>query len=68
MLFRSGVVIVTTRDYFTGIRIKHIAENNYNEKLARIKREKQAKIDEEIRKQEIEEEIRLENEAKQNKP
>ena len=63
----NGVVIVTTRDYFTGIRTKHVAENNYNEKLARIKREKQAKIDEETRKQEIEEEIRLENEAKLKK-
>jgi hypothetical protein len=60
----NGVVIVTTRDYFSGIRTKHIAENNHTEKLARIKREKQAKLDEEKRKKEIEEEIRIENEAK----
>lgn len=60
----NGVVIVTTRDYFSGIRTKHIAENNHTEKLARVKREKQAKIDEEKRKKEIEEEIRIENEAK----
>lgn len=60
----NGIVIITTRDYFNGIRTKHIAENNHNEKLARIKREKQAKIDEEKRKKEIEEEIRIENETK----
>ncbi len=63
----NGVVIVTTRDYFSGIRTKHIAENNYTEKLAIIKREKQAKIDEEKRKKEIEEEIQIENETNTKK-
>lgn len=61
----SGVIVVTTKDYFSGIRAKHMRENAYNEEQARIKREKNAKIEEERRKKEIEEELRLEEEAKQ---
>ncbi len=56
----NGVVIVTTRDYFSGIRSKHIAETAKEEKLAMQKREKQANIDAEKRKQEIELELKQE--------
>jgi len=53
----NGVVIVTTRDYFNGIRTKHMYESAKNEKLQKEKREKQAKLDEEKRKKEIELEL-----------
>ena len=61
----SGVIVVTTKDYFSGIRAKHMRENAYNEERARIKREKNAQLEEERRKKEIEEEIRQEEEARQ---
>lgn len=60
----SGVIVVTTKDYFGGIRAKHMRESAYNENKARIEREKNAKAEEERRKKEIEEELRLEEEAK----
>jgi hypothetical protein len=60
----SGVIVVTTKDYFGGIRAKHMRENYENEKEARIKREAAAKQEEERRKKEIEEELRLEEAAK----
>jgi hypothetical protein len=63
----SGVVVVTTKDYFSGIRAKHMRENNNMEKQARIKREEHAQQEEEHRKKEIEEELRLEQESKTNK-
>jgi hypothetical protein len=59
----SGVIVVTTKDYFSGIRAKHMRENAYNEEQARLKREKNAQLEEERRKKEIEEELRLEKEA-----
>jgi hypothetical protein len=59
----SGVIVVTTKDYFSGIRAKHMRENAYNEEQARVKREKAAQLEEERRKKEIEEELRLEKEA-----
>lgn len=65
----SGFIVVTTKDYFSGIRSKRIRENYVNEKYARIKREKNAKIEEERRKKEIEEELKKEqeeNKAKEN--
>lgn len=63
----SGVVIVTTKDYFSGIRAKHIRESAYMREQERIQREKQAKEAEEKRKKEIEEELKLEQEQQQNK-
>lgn len=65
----SGFIVVTTKDYFSGIRSKHMRENYVNEKYARIKREKNAKLEEEKRKKEIEEELKKEqeeNKAKEN--
>lgn len=61
----SGVIVVTTKDYFTGIQSKRMRDNYILENKERIKREKEALQREKQRKKEIEEEIRLE-EAKKN--
>jgi len=63
----GGVIVVTTKDYFSGIRAKHMRQNYQQEETERKKREKNAKIEEDRRKKEIEEEIRLEEEAKAKK-
>ncbi len=63
----SGIVVIKTMDYFSGIRNKHIRENHKQEKLEKIKREETAKLEEEKRKKEIEEELKLEEEAKAKK-
>jgi hypothetical protein len=63
----GGVIVVTTKDYFSGIRAKHMRQNYQQEETDRKKREKNAKIEEERRKKEIEEELRLEEEAKAKK-
>lgn len=60
----NGVVIVTTRDYFSGIRTKRIHQTAKQEKQAMAKREKQAILDAEKRKKEIE--FELENEKISN--
>lgn len=59
----GGVIIVTTKDYFTGIRSKHIREQYMIEREERIKREKNIIAEEKSRKKEIEEELRLEKES-----
>lgn len=56
----GGVIVVTTKDYFSGIRRKHMHETDVNERLTEKCREKQAKADEEKRKLEIEKELELE--------
>lgn len=63
----GGVIVVTTKDYFSGIRAKHMRQSYQQEEIDRKKREKNAKIEEERRKKEIEEELRLEEEAKAKK-
>ena len=63
----GGVIVVTTKDYFSGIRAKHMRQNYQQEETDRKKREKNAKIEEERRKKEIEEEIRFEEEPKAKK-
>lgn len=63
----GGVIVVTTKDYFSGIRSKRIRENYQVEKYERVKREKNAKIEEDRRKKEIEDELKLEEEAKSKK-
>lgn len=60
----SGVIVVTTKDYFSGIQSKRMRDNYIVENRERIKREKEALIHEKLRKKEIEEELRLEEEAK----
>lgn len=61
----SGVIVVTTKDYFSGIQNKRMRDSYINENRERVKREKQAMAEEMKRKKEIEEELRLEEEAKQ---
>ena len=53
----SGVIVVTTKDYFSGIRSKRIRETAFNDKLQAKQREKQAQQEVEKRKKEIEEEL-----------
>lgn len=60
----SGFIVVTTKDYFSGIRSKRMRENYINEKYAHKQREKKAKEEEEKRKREIEEELKKEQEEK----
>jgi hypothetical protein len=60
----SGVIVVTTKDYFSGIQDAHMRNNYIIENKERIKREKDALQKEKQRKKEIEEELRLEEEAK----
>ena len=62
----SGVIVVTTKDYFGGIQSKRMRENYIIANKDRIKREKAALQMEKQRKKEIEEELRLEEEAKKN--
>lgn len=61
----SGVIVVTTKDYFSGIQNKRMRDSYIIENHERIKREKQAMAEELKRKKEIEEELRLEEAAKQ---
>lgn len=63
----SGFIVVTTKDYFSGIRSKRMRESYINEKYAYKQREKKAKEEEEKRKKEIEEELKKEAEEKLNK-
>ncbi len=60
----SGVIVVTTKDYFSGIQSKHIRDNYIIENKERVRREKESLQAEKLRKKEIEEELRLEEEAK----
>lgn len=52
----GGVIIITTKSYFSGIRAKNMRNIAYNEKIAEKKRVEKAKKDEENRLKEIEEE------------
>jgi hypothetical protein len=63
----GGVIVVTTKDYFSGIRNKLIRQTYQQEEFERKKREKNAKIEEDRRKKEIELELKLEEEAKSKK-
>jgi hypothetical protein len=63
----SGVIVVTTKDYFTGMQNKRMRDNYITENKERVKREMEAIQAEKKRKKEIEEELRLEEEAKTNK-
>ena len=52
----GGVVIITTKSYFSGIRAKNMRNIAYQEKIAEKKRIEKAQKDEENRLKEIEEE------------
>lgn len=62
----SGFIVVTTKDYFSGIRSKRMRENYATENYKQKMREKKAKEEEQKRKKEIEEEIKKEEENKTN--
>lgn len=63
----SGVIIVTTKDYFGGIQSARMRNNYITEHKERIQREKNALAEEKKRKKEIEDELKQEEEAKQKK-
>lgn len=63
----SGVIVVTTKDYFGGIQSKRMRNSYITEHKERMQREKAAMAEEKKRKKEIEEELRLEEEAKKKK-
>ena len=63
----SGVIVITTKDYFSGIQSKRMRDNYILENKERIRREKESMQKEKERKHEIEEELRLEQETKNNK-
>ncbi len=63
----SGVIIVTTKDYFSGIQDKRMRSSYIRDNKERVQREKNAAAEEKKRKKEIEEELRLEEEAKTKK-
>ena len=63
----SGVIVVTTKDYFTGMQNKRMRDTYINENKERVKREMEAIQAEKKRKKEIEAELRLEEEAKATK-
>jgi hypothetical protein len=60
----SGVIVVTTKDYFTSIQSKRMRDNYIVANRERVKREKEALQKEKERKKQIEDELRLEEEAK----
>lgn len=61
----SGVVIVTTKDYFGGIQSARMRNSYITEHKERVQREKNAVAEEKKRKKEIEEELKQEEDAKQ---
>ncbi|MES2512618.1 MAG: carboxypeptidase regulatory-like domain-containing protein [Bacteroidota bacterium] len=63
----SGVIVITTKDYFTGMQDKRMRDNYILENKEKVKREKEAIQAQKKRKKEIEEELRLEQEAKTQK-
>lgn len=60
----SGVIVITTKDYFSAMQNQRMKHNYILENKERVKREKQAIQKEKQRKKEIEEELRIEEEAK----
>jgi hypothetical protein len=63
----SGVIIITTKDYFSCIQSQRMRQNYITENKERVKREIEALRLEKLRKKEIEEEMRLEKEANEKK-
>jgi hypothetical protein len=60
----SGVIIITTKDYFSMMQSQRMRHNSIIENKERVKREKEAIQQQKLRKKEIEEELRKEEEAK----
>ena len=60
----SGFIVITTKDYFSAIQEQRMRHDHILENKERVKREKEAIVQEKLRKKEIEEELRKEEEAK----
>lgn len=60
----SGVIVITTKDYFSMMQSQRMRHNYIIENKERVKREKEAIQQQKIRKKEIDEELRKEEEAK----
>lgn len=60
----SGVIIITTKDYFSAMQSQRMRRNYIIENEERVKREKESIYQQKERKKEIEEELRREEEAK----
>ncbi len=60
----SGVIVITTKDYFSAMQSQMMRRNYMIEKEDRVKREKQSIYQQKLRKKEIEEELRKEEESK----
>lgn len=60
----SGVIVINTKDYFSGMRNKRIQHKAISDNYELKQREKKAKAEEEKRKKEIEEELRIEQQNK----
>ena len=60
----SGVIVITTKDYFSAMQSQMMRRNYMIENEERVKREKQSIYQQKLRKKEIEEEVRKEEESK----
>ena len=60
----SGVIIITTKDYFSAMQSQRMRHNYILENKERVKREKESIQQQKLRKKEIEEELRREEELK----
>lgn len=60
----SGIIVVATKDYSSFMRARRIRDTEYNERQEYKRQQKIAKLEEENRKKEIEEEKRKEKEGK----
>ena len=63
----SGVIIITTKDYFSGIQSQRMMHNYILENKERVKKEKEMIQIQKQRKKQIDEELKLEEEAKNKK-
>ncbi len=63
----GGVVIITTKDYFSGMRAKNMSIREREERIAQAKLEQKKKEDAEKRAKEIEEEKKKQKEEKEKK-
>ncbi|MGZ3884934.1 MAG: carboxypeptidase regulatory-like domain-containing protein [Bacteroidia bacterium] len=59
----SGVIAVTTKDYFSGIRSKEIRNREFREKQEELKKQRAEKAQDDRRKKEIEEEKKKEKQG-----
>jgi hypothetical protein len=63
----SGVIIITSKDYFSMMQSQRMRHNYILENKNRVRREKQSIQNQKLRKKEIDEELKLEQEAQEKK-